>query len=131
MQSTPASAFLWAVRRLSRVPPGTAAELFARWPVCSRCERERRRLLVLAAGLVLVGAVPLLVLVVGAWLQLLDPPRSALLASAFIPVWFPGLITVAGAAFTRATRYARIRPMEDDSRIVVRARLRFAEASRK
>jgi len=35
---------------------------------------------------------------------------------------------VAGAAYGRATRYARIRPLVDDARITVRAHPRFVEA---
>lgn len=127
VQSTFSSTFRWWLRRLSRTPPATTIELFARWPVCARCTRQRRYLHLLAVGLVLAGLVPVLVLLVGGYLQILTPPQSPMLALIFIPIWFPGAIAVAGSAYARASRYARIVPITDENRIVIRAHPHFAE----
>lgn len=128
VQTTFGSAAAWGLRRLRRVPPSTATELTAEWPVCGRCVRQWRALRVVGLVLVLAGAVPLVVLLVGGFLGLLTPPRSPVVGVAFIPVWFPGLIAVACAAFDRASRYVRVRPIVGDTAIVLVAHPRFAEA---
>lgn len=129
VQTTFGSTFVWALRRLSRTPPATTIDLFAKWPTCARCSRQRRYLRLLAAGLILVGAIPLLVLLIGGFLQIFTPPRSTPLGLAFIPIWFPCLLTIAGIAYTRATRYVRVQPITGSNRIVIRAHPHFAEAA--
>ncbi|WP_433660511.1 hypothetical protein ACQPW1_47615 [Nocardia sp. CA-128927] len=78
--------------------------------------------------LVLAGAIPFLVLAVGAYLGIVTPPKSWLLGVAFMPVWFPGMFVVACVAYDRSTRYVRIQPLVSNTMIVIRAHPRFAEA---
>lgn len=67
-------------------------------------------------------------LMVGGYLGLVSGPQSPLLALAFMPGWFPGLLIAAYAANERATRYVRVRPIHNNTEIVLRAHPAFAAA---
>ncbi len=128
VQTTMGSTLARGWQRLQRVPQTTATELYGEWPVCARCIGQRRILRATSLTLVAAGLVPLLGLLTAGYLGLITGPLSPLLALAFMPGWFPGLLIIAYAAHERATRYVRIQPIESDSVIVIRGHPAFVAA---
>lgn len=126
VQSTLSSKFLWGLGHF-RGLPDTDTELYGEWPLCRRCVRQSQLLRQISYVLALSGIVALIIL----WLMaqagtMRQVPLPVILALA--PGWFPLGLIVAAAAFGRASRYVRIRPIVDRTTVTIRAHQNFAAA---